>query len=520
VHAGLGANSQHGITIASLAAANDGVLQFTQPNAATWSGQILYSHYDGSMQLWSSASQSTSSLLCGLFRNGGLVVGPPLNTTPAQSCLTAAGTSSNVGVSTTGVHMGICAGYGPTVRLVNDTATNVCSIDFNVVGLSPLAHGAIQYYYAVDMLLFICNGSAAANLSPSGLLISPQAGFYVSESALCVTGDRVATTPVQYGIHAGMITQNAASISLVASAQTYVSYLQFCYAGQTTNAYGQIVYSNSQNRFQFFVAGTEYMRLTTTGLGLNVLAPLAPLHVYGLYGSSVGTGVLAGVDNTITTTAKLCICAGSATGLANLDFSYTGQASTGNPGSATTAACKARISCNMSSGLLLFYTQQGGTAAMAIDGSTANQTVLIGTTTTSASYKLVVVGNSYFAGTTTATGTKTFDIPHPTKANHRLRHRCVESPKARLLYEFQVDCQPGTTSVELADWLVALNTNFRAYCSPFRHFGAAWAEVVGSELQVTSNCAGAFNVLLLGTRSDQAARDEFAEFGVEYETPL
>jgi hypothetical protein len=317
-----------------------------------------------------------------------------------------------------------------------------------------------------------------------------------------------------------MITQNAASISLAASAQTYASYLQFCYAGQTTNAYGQIVYSNSQNRFQFFVAGTEYMRLTTTGLGLNVLAPLAPLHVYGLYGSSVGTGVLAGVDNTITTTAKLCICAGSATGLANIDFAYTGQASTGNPGSATTAACKVRISCNMQYGQLYFYTQQSTTPAMTVDGSTANQTVLIGTTTTQASYKLVVSGNSYFAGSTTATGTKTFDVPHPTKENHRLRHRCIESPEARLLYEFQVDCQPGVTSVELADWLVALNTTFRAYCSPFRHFGAAWAEVVGSELQVTSNCAGTFNVLLLGTRSDKAAQDEYAEFGVEYETPL
>jgi hypothetical protein len=156
---------------------------------------------------------------------------------------------------------------------------------------------------------------------------------------------------------------------------------------------------------------------------------------------------------------------------------------------------------------------------MAIDGSTANQTVLIGTTTTSSTYKLYVAGNSYFAGTTTASGTKTFDVEHPTKANHRLRHRCIESPKARLLYEFKVDCQPGVTSVELADWLVALNTDFCAYCSPFRHFGAAWAEVVDSQLQVTSNCSGLFNVLLLGTRSDQAAQDEYAEFGVEYENP-
>jgi len=176
----------------------------------------------------------------------------------------------------------------------------------------------------------------------------------------------------------------------------------------------------------------------------------------------------------------------------------------------------------MSTGQLLIFTQQSSTLpALLIDGSTINNTLLVGTTSnTYKSYRLAVGGASYFAGNTTATGTKTFDIPHPTKENKRLRHRCIESPKARLLYEFQVDCLPGTTSVELADWLVALSTDFCAYCSPFRHFGAAWAEVVGSQLRVTSNCSGVFNVLLLGTRDDQAARDEFDEYGIEYETPV
>jgi len=156
---------------------------------------------------------------------------------------------------------------------------------------------------------------------------------------------------------------------------------------------------------------------------------------------------------------------------------------------------------------------------MTIDGSVANNTLLIGTQTSQSAYKLYVAGNSYFAGTTTASGTKTFDIPHPIKKNHRLRHRCIESPEARLLYEFQVECVEGLNSIDLPDYFGPLNTDCRVYVSPFRHFGAAWGEV-GEQLHVTTNGPGTYNVLLLGTRNDQAARDEFAEYGVEYEIPL
>jgi hypothetical protein len=55
------------------------------------------------------------------------------------------------------------------------------------------------------------------------------------------------------------------------------------------------------------------------------------------------------------------------------------------------------------------------------------------------------------------------------------------------------------------------------YCTPFQHFGAAWGEVLGEKLIVTTNGPGLYNVLLLGTRNDQAARDEFAKYGTEYD---
>jgi hypothetical protein len=155
---------------------------------------------------------------------------------------------------------------------------------------------------------------------------------------------------------------------------------------------------------------------------------------------------------------------------------------------------------------------------MTLDGSTLNQTVLINTATSTATqpYRLYVTGNSYFAGTTTATGTKTFDVSHPTKSGWRLRHRCIESPQARLLYEYVVEAEEGLNATPLPEWFSHMNADCTVYSSAFRHFGAAWGEILDGELRLTANCRGTVNVMILGTRSDQVALDEWAEFGVEY----
>ena len=148
---------------------------------------------------------------------------------------------------------------------------------------------------------------------------------------------------------------------------------------------------------------------------------------------------------------------------------------------------------------------------------TNSGSVYIGATTSpTGTYKLYVAGNSYFGGTTTASGTKTFDIPHPTLPHHRLRHRYIESPEARLLYEFQMDCLQGANSMTLPGYFAPLNTNPRVYCSPYRNLGAACGEVVGDQLHVTTSSSGLYNILLLGTRNDRAAQEECLECGVEY----
>ena len=101
----------------------------------------------------------------------------------------------------------------------------------------------------------------------------------------------------------------------------------------------------------------------------------------------------------------------------------------------------------------------------------------------------------------------------------RLRHRAIESDRTRLLYEYQLNCEVGLNTMALPDWFEVMNADCLVQCSPFRHFGVAWGEVLGGELQVTANAPGTFNILLLGTRSDPQALEEFALYGVEYQDP-
>jgi hypothetical protein len=42
-----------------------------------------------------------------------------------------------------------------------------------------------------------------------------------------------------------------------------------------------------------------------------------------------------------------------------------------------------------------------------------------------------------------------------------------------------MECELGLNSLQLPDWFTAINADCRVYCSPVRHFGSAWGEVVG-----------------------------------------
>ena len=121
-------------------------------------------------------------------------------------------------------------------------------------------------------------------------------------------------------------------------------------------------------------------------------------------------------------------------------------------------------------------------------------------------------------------GTETFDIqatlakqagsfkishPDPAKTETEwLYHSFVESPTAGdNIYRWQVETVNGTATIELPDYYKHLNENDQVWVSAFKHFGQAYGEVNEGQttLTITSNQDGKYNVLLIGTRKDEAA---------------
>ena len=58
----------------------------------------------------------------------------------------------------------------------------------------------------------------------------------------------------------------------------------------------------------------------------------------------------------------------------------------------------------------------------------------------------------------------------------------------------------------------------KCYVTPYRCFGSGWAETEdGVSLHVHASLAGTYNIMVVGTRMDKAAIDEYKEYGAEYE---
>ena len=128
-------------------------------------------------------------------------------------------------------------------------------------------------------------------------------------------------------------------------------------------------------------------------------------------------------------------------------------------------------------------------------------------------------------GTLTKTA-GSFDIPHvnPTKATlgYRLRHCFVESPtRGDNVYRFKVKATTNNYCevIMLDDYWCDLNENPQVWVSRKDGFGHGYGNVDETQSSLTVHCefSGIYDVLLIGTRKDEAAIDFFdRNGGVEY----
>jgi len=139
-------------------------------------------------------------------------------------------------------------------------------------------------------------------------------------------------------------------------------------------------------------------------------------------------------------------------------------------------------------------------------------------------YAFRVNGTAYVQGTLTKGG-GSFLITHPdpTKAEqgYKLRHCFVESPtRGDNLYRYQVVTTQDnlSTTITLPDYWQYLNENPQVWISPINCFGIGYGTVNQdlTEINITTNVAGTYNVLLIGTRKDKLMKDYFDANGVEF----
>ncbi|MFH1390168.1 MAG: hypothetical protein ABIH56_05575 [Candidatus Margulisiibacteriota bacterium] len=135
---------------------------------------------------------------------------------------------------------------------------------------------------------------------------------------------------------------------------------------------------------------------------------------------------------------------------------------------------------------------------------------------------LHVAGDCIVDGTLSKGG-GSFDIVHPDPAKasqgYRLRHSFVESPtRGDNLYRWVATVEGGSARIILPDYFKFLNENVQVWVSPKKHFGQAYGEANGAltEIEITANVDGQYNVLAVGTRKDKLVKDWFDPKGVEY----
>ena len=114
-------------------------------------------------------------------------------------------------------------------------------------------------------------------------------------------------------------------------------------------------------------------------------------------------------------------------------------------------------------------------------------------------------------------GTFKIDHPDPLKTNtHYLQHGFVESPTGGdNIYRWNITTVNKMCTIKLPDYYKFLNKDDMIWVSPVNHFGRAYGTVnqEQTEISITADTDGVYNVLLVGTRKDPTVLRHFK--GVE-----
>jgi hypothetical protein len=117
----------------------------------------------------------------------------------------------------------------------------------------------------------------------------------------------------------------------------------------------------------------------------------------------------------------------------------------------------------------------------------------------------------------------TFDIPHPDpakqKQRYRLRHSFVESnTRGDNIYRYTATTSGCKAEIRLPDYFKYLNENPQVIIAPvdILGIGRGWVDDELENVHIETSMDGTYNVILIGTRKDKLAVEQFDPLGIEY----
>jgi hypothetical protein len=163
--------------------------------------------------------------------------------------------------------------------------------------------------------------------------------------------------------------------------------------------------------------------------------------------------------------------------------------------SSTASSC-----ANVLGGYLMNVTRRSCSAAFGYDNTTTNCSFTFGCIqsafVSSASFYYIVKN------------VNNFKIPHvnPQKSNtHEMFHTSVEAPsRGENIYRHEITTIGCNATLQLPDYHRHLNTNEQIWVTPKDHMGSAYGILNQDRtcVEFTSNCDGAYLVLIIATRND------------------
>jgi hypothetical protein len=120
---------------------------------------------------------------------------------------------------------------------------------------------------------------------------------------------------------------------------------------------------------------------------------------------------------------------------------------------------------------------------------------------------------------TKESGSFVIDNPNPGSEHEKLKHSFVEAPtRGENIYRYTVNVEGEQETIQLPDYFNHLNEDVQEWVTADEHFGDAYAEVdlEDNEATVHAEKEGEYNLLIIGTRKDEAAKEHWDEKGGLY----